>query len=326
MSHFSVLVIGDNPEEQLAPFQENNMDDCPTKYLEFGDVEDEYLEQYKNESVEMLQSPSGELVYKWDKRFKVGDNIFDQETVIPIEYEEVEVRHAERYSTFEEYMSEHCGFQERDPDKNRFGYWSNPNSKWDWYQLGGRWKGFFKAKDLKTAILGESGVFDNEAMEGWADQLEKKNIDIEGMRNYKGEKAAEAYDAFHVIVNGREIPNWKEIREKYSEEDIDKARDEYRMNPVVQDMDKDENFKHYSIFSDIIEFAETRADYIQNTRNSALQTFAVVKDGKWFERGEMGWFGITHNEKDDFEWGKEFSKLIDNLPEDTLLSLYDCHI
>lgn len=326
MSHFSVLVIGDNPEEQLAPFQENNMDDCPTQYLRFEDVEDEYLEKYKNESVEMLQSPSGELVYRWDDRFKVGESFFDQKTVIPNEYEEVEVKHIDRYSTFEEYMSEHCGFKEREPDKNRFGYWSNPNSKWDWYQLGGRWKGFFKAKDLKTAIVGESGVFDNESLDGWADQLQKKNIDIEGMRNYRCENAAKTYDAFHLIVNGREIPSWELIRQKYSKEDVDKARDEYHSNPVVKDLDNDENFKHSFIFSDMMEFVETRADYIQNARNSALQTFAVVKDGKWFERGEMGWFGITHNEKDDFEWSKEFAKLIDNLSEDTLLSLYDCHI
>ena len=38
MSHFTVMVIGDNPEEQLAPYQENNMGDCPQEYLEFNDL------------------------------------------------------------------------------------------------------------------------------------------------------------------------------------------------------------------------------------------------------------------------------------------------
>lgn len=33
--HFSIIVAGDNYEEQLAPFQENNMGDCPNEYLEF---------------------------------------------------------------------------------------------------------------------------------------------------------------------------------------------------------------------------------------------------------------------------------------------------
>jgi hypothetical protein len=35
MSHFTVLVIGENVDAQLAPFQENNMGDCPPRYLKF---------------------------------------------------------------------------------------------------------------------------------------------------------------------------------------------------------------------------------------------------------------------------------------------------
>ncbi len=47
MSHFTVLVVGENPEDQLAPFQENNMDDCPEEYLEFFDVTEKYQKQYQ---------------------------------------------------------------------------------------------------------------------------------------------------------------------------------------------------------------------------------------------------------------------------------------
>ncbi len=57
-----------------------------------------------------------------------------------------------------------------------------------------------------------------------------------------------------------------------------------------------------------------------------LSTFAILKDGEWFERGEMGWWGVTHNEKDEDLWNQEFKKLIDGLHEDTLISIYDCHI
>jgi hypothetical protein len=41
MSHFTVLVIGNNPESQLMPYQENNMGDCPQEYMEFNDKTDE---------------------------------------------------------------------------------------------------------------------------------------------------------------------------------------------------------------------------------------------------------------------------------------------
>jgi len=40
----------------------------------------------------------------------------------------------------------------------------------------------------------------------------------------------------------------------------------------------------------------------------------------------MGWWGITTNEKADDEWNNEFQKLIEDLPDDTLLTLVDCHI
>lgn len=37
-------------------------------------------------------------------------------------------------------------FHEYEKHENMYGYWKNPNSKWDWYQIGGRWRGFFPVK------------------------------------------------------------------------------------------------------------------------------------------------------------------------------------
>ena len=45
MSHFTVAVITeslDKVDELLAPYQENNMGNCPKEYLEFYDIEEEY--------------------------------------------------------------------------------------------------------------------------------------------------------------------------------------------------------------------------------------------------------------------------------------------
>lgn len=59
---------------------------------------------------------------------------------------------------------------------------------------------------------------------------------------------------------------------------------------------------------------------------SEIRTFAILKNGEWYERGEMGWWGAVSNEKDEQAWDQEFTKLLMGLPEDTLLSVYDCHI
>ena len=58
----------------------------------------------------------------------------------------------------------------------------------------------------------------------------------------------------------------------------------------------------------------------------SVATFAVLMDGEWYERGNMGWWGIIANEKGQDVWEEEFWKLIEKLPPNTWLSVYDCHI
>jgi len=52
--------------------------------------------------------------------------------------------------------------------------------------------------------------------------------------------------------------------------------------------------------------------------------FCLVVDGEWFERGEMGWWGITSNEKDD--WNEIFHDILSKLPDDSEVTLVDFHI
>src|SRR5207302_236175 len=112
--HLLVMVIGEAPEEQLEPFQENNFGTCAEEYLEFHDVEDESREHYR----------TGVFDYP-------GAKANDPE------------RHGkplrEVFPTFEDYMEEFHG--PRDEKTGRYGEWFNPNSQYDWYQLGGRFTG-----------------------------------------------------------------------------------------------------------------------------------------------------------------------------------------
>lgn len=56
-----------------------------------------------------------------------------------------------------------------------WGYWSNPNARWDWASVGGRWKGFFKLKK------GVKGGYSEKKYKGKADIARIKDIDWEGM-------------------------------------------------------------------------------------------------------------------------------------------------
>lgn len=135
MSHFSVMVIGEDIEDQLAPFHEFECTGNDDEYIEDVDITDETKETFNEDS----------------------------------------------YETFAEYIQDYYGTTivpygtEPDlSDEHRYGYAlvdengeitkvirrTNPNAKWDWWVLGGRWRNFLKLKEGCTGKSGEPSVFD----------------------------------------------------------------------------------------------------------------------------------------------------------------------
>ena len=336
MSHFAVMVIGENPEEQLAPYQENNMGDCPSEYLEFNDIEPEYREKYETETTPMIRLADGSVHSRYDERFRQpkpgGHAIFDREFVLPEGAVEFDQPLNERYATFDDYAEGYCGFT-KDEERGLYGYYENPNAKWDWYQLGGRWTGYFKLKpevmqreDFANIAVGSPGLMTEPAKRGLADAALKSEIDFDGMREDAAAEAAKRYDAMIEATEGIEPPEktWPQLRDSM---DIEEARKIFNDDPWVLAVHKArlgsfmgcpvEEFKVHS---------GGREAYIQEARDSAITSFAVLKDGVWYERGQMGWWACVSDEKDAGDWNKEFTSLLFELPEDTHLAVYDCHI
>ena len=65
MSHFLALVIGQDWEKQLAPYQENTMGDCPKEYLQFFDMSEEAISDYQG-STHGVFTDEGEFLFQWD--------------------------------------------------------------------------------------------------------------------------------------------------------------------------------------------------------------------------------------------------------------------
>lgn len=56
-------------------------------------------------------------------------------------------------------------------------------------------------------------------------------------------------------------------------------------------------------------------------------TFAyLTKDGVWNEKGQMGWFGMSSNEKDQEVWDKQMAEYLLATPGEDWLVVVDCHI
>ncbi len=61
-------------------------------------------------------------------------------------------------------------------------------------------------------------------------------------------------------------------------------------------------------------------------QDSAITTHAVLKDGSGMNKARWDGGVAVRNKKPRKEWSKEFRKLLDSLPDNPLLSIYDCHI
>ena len=287
MSHSTVLVIGENPEEQLAPFDEN-LDVEPYKDHWNEDYLKRFLEHYELDDVSQVTE---EQVRDWSgsTEFGIDDDGF--------------------YSM--------CSY--------------NPDSKWDWYQLGGRWTGFFKMKPEveATGTVGRPGIMTDPAEDGRADQAYKEDIDFEGMRMQAKGKAMEQYDRMLAATEGLDLPmSWEHCRDTY--EPIEVAREVYHKQPFIKAI-READLESGWLGPDATNYyflgqEDGREKFINRAVLNSLLTFAVLKDGEWFERGRMGWWGMVGDEQDDEEWSQQFYDLLNNLSDDTLLSVYDVHI
>jgi len=287
MSHFTCIVIGEDIEAQLAPFQENNMGDCPPDYMEFDDIEDASKAEYAG-STEMQKE----------------------------------------YPTFEAYMSNYHGLDAPDEGKERYGYWSNPQAKWDWYTIGGRWSGFFKVKEHGEGIVGESGVFGNEAKEGYADVILKRNIDLDGHLADLEAGRREIHKKVIAAIDGHPPLNtFKEIVEANGE-NVELARAVYHAQPALAAMHeaKIETWGGCPVMDYCLREPDPEEAYIKSVRAGTMTPFAFIKDGEWVASGDMGWFGCSSADDDATKWNEQWHKLFNSLPDDTLLTVVDCHI
>ena len=143
--HFTVLVIGENVDEQLSPFDENLEVDEP----EVVKTKLDLINEFKFQTDESLDGLSEDEI--WKKAidyFGYDSNEIDEETGDII-----------------------CTW--------------NQNGEWDWYQIGGRWAGQLQLKDTVDPKLYSSPNFswgwdsdekDEVVSAGRVDQAKKKDI------------------------------------------------------------------------------------------------------------------------------------------------------
>lgn len=399
MSHFAVLVIGNDVDGQLAPYHEFECTGRDDQYVQDLDKTAELRAEYEKHTSTRYRSPKGTLYNPYLKRFyrdptpeetkktigtmggsgcgdgitwssqdwKDGRGYRTMVHFLPEGWTEVEVPTKE-FKSFKEFVQYWSGQKPvrfgRKPDlkeTHKYGYVvvdekgevvkvidrTNPNKKWDGYQVGGRAHGFFKMKPNRVGLLGEPGLQSmnrdyRPPQKDRADQAFKGAIDFEAMRAEGAEQAAQEYDAYKMATEGLsplvawddmmvkhgvgDNSDWKTLTKEQKDERrelLDAARDAYHNQPILKAMRKYDETRWLD--ADLMQ-QHTRESYIERGRKRAVLTFAVLKDGQWYEKGKMGWWACVSDAKDEDVWADEFNKLLDSTSDDTLLTIVDCHI
>lgn len=355
MSHFTVMVVGKDPDYQLAPFHKFECTGLKDEFLELVDETEEFIKIYETNTTKVIKNKlTGESFYGWEDMFfrdpteeekkeiglmmgsgfsnKIsytskdwGDGLGYRTKVkyIPKGYVEQEVTYQEKYLSFEEFLREYEGIENFFKDlkeANKKGIYSfalmddedevkgvyrftNPNAKWDWYSIGGRWSGF---------LLNNNGEKVDSAL--------KKDIDFESMKKEAVEEARKDYELVEDFFGG-EIPKIKTLKEfDFNKES---SREEYyNQEPLEKFLEFMRREKKY--FCSFDDYQISKEEYLDKAAKKSIMTFAILKDRVWHERGEMGWWASVSDEKDD--WEDIFNDVLKGVDENELITIVDCHI
>ena len=279
MSHFTVLVIGENIDEKLAPYSEE------LSVKPYIDIKREEVEKRHTE----IRKESLMSSFKQFQAYLDGYRGKARGTPAYLR------KYANEMS-LSEFASEYYG-QEIDENGNLLSTY-NPDSKWDWYQIGGRWAGLLRVKDDTNGNRGNPSLL--------MDEFEYKSNEVDSAQ-------------FGDI-------DWEKM--SHDPEAEKKLRDFWEL-AVNTDVDDEKRLDQFILYKPqyYLDMYKTVDEYIR--RLTLFSTYAVVTDdGVWHGKGDMGWFGMSSESDDEaLDWDNEYwNRFLANLNPDTVITILDCHI
>lgn len=338
MSHFTVTVLikaGQHAlygaietavANMLDPFDENTEN---PRYLEFQDMEEELSAEYETGTTEKIRTPEGAMLLPWDERFRkpgsfgVGSDTHD----VPADCERVQIPFKDEYPTFEAFCSDYHGY-ERDEKTGRVGYWRNPNEKWDWWTVGGRWKDHFKLKCFRPAW---NMPHDHDEVVGEDDVARVDEIDMDAAATEATKRANEWFDKWAAWVEastgGWDTPRGRaltigllRVEEKLVEAGPGEKAFPWRGR--VKDSDSRADWTDVARVIDRDTFLREFAWAF-----NPLSTYALLDEDGWHAPGRMGWFACSSDTPETYrEYQQWFMQRLKAAAPDDVLVCVDCHI
>lgn len=210
----------------------------------------------------------------------------------------------------------------------------NPEAKWDYWRIGGRWRNYFIARRAGAGLITSARSWDSPADGPVLDRLRVDGgpvglLDFEAMREEWADKRVGGFDTWQAIVDkhGRP-PAWRDLcgLVDLKELDIDEARRRYNTHPAI----KAAREADIDSWGESLEetYGTTREEFIRLARLEAVPGYALVTlDGEWMAPGRMGWFGMSSDEAGEREaYRIEANRYLEALDPGVFVVALDLHI
>ena len=374
MSHFSVLVVTpEQPTEEdlhkiLAPWHEFECTGLDNEYVQDVDITEEARESYKSDTVHMVTLPDGTIHNKY--KDEIYDQIRKNNNQLPAGWTESEVPATEimTFAEFIEYYHSYgrlmSGHDTSDlPENRKYGYYqtddqgevtrviyrTNPNKKWDWWVIGGRWSGLLRS--TSPGLKGRPGLMGSQYDEKGVDQCRRGTLDLDSMVRERVRQRRRMFqrglENYHKHLTDKEAYDPELGLAQLKSDCQAHSQVVYLSRQAWEAADKPGTFRDFLDSSDLDSCAIWRRlsekygnlfaweldipegiEDVEKWINSppALSCWAVVHEGQWYEKGSMGWWGMSINDLPEHEWQERLHELVLSLPDDTWLTVVDCHI
>lgn len=390
MSHASLLVVTDGDraptedelQEILLPWHEYECTGIE-RYLVDVDRTDEVMKQF-NKPQQVVILADGRVLSRWDDELYTGtpaDIYGNKKFELPPGAREVEMTADEARThgigdpSLDDAAEDWCGAKLA--DDGRYYQRTNPNKRWDWWHIGGRYTGklapgYDPEKDpanweecymcagtpgrcLPAAItepdeIGPDGRIPCNGCRGtpgrklkwptsWVkfsgDQARWGDLDLEGMLAQHREAKGVEWDKAEAEFE-RKAPDkvglFGQLLQQYEgivadlRADMEAGRGTGALYQRIEANPRAARLRelvgHANGWDYSIEGAYSRVAHAATAQ--PITCWAIVKDGRWYERGKMGWWGMSSGDAAD--WPEAMGAVLSSIRPDQWVTVVDYHI
>lgn len=315
--HYATLIISDDPNfDTIANLLDPYQEEAKPEYMKFFDRTEEFHEKWQNAIIEKIVTPKGMTYYIWDERFKTKMG----ELKLPKDHYLKKFKATELFSTLDEYMSELFPYIYRDHEKQKYGQWINPNSKWDYWNIGGRFTGFLTGHNPKEnpenyedCDLCEGTGFRNDDIANKIRHDHKENFNC----NACDGSGLKLKHSSQIASKGNQIQVKDFDIDKLTQDNIQKYSEIW--NQTI-DLDPRTRSLQYGI-----EKVITKDEFLDRAK-ILNKINAFILNNQWHQRYHSKWWLDQKKEINKKEWDQKFYKLIKELDPQKWLTIVDCHI